>query len=400
MKTHMDIRQMEEMFLCGQKLYSWQIDQAGALLHSNAPSQTFFYDLFLLGNGFERLISYFADQQTPAIFCDKTGIAWIGAYREHTLFLLGPFFTVSATEKYIWHLCSRLNISQEMMAPLQKQLALLPAHPLNTANAYAVMLHYCVTGQQISASMVHLFHEVSEPEPDASWGSVNWHGTWEIERRFFSALRDGNIPDLTAALTEFSAGQVGTICPEDPLRQAKDELIVFITLCSRCAILGGVSPEGAYNLSDYYLQRVEACRHVSDVQNYSLEMCESFLRRIRQARKNSSYSTPVASCMEYIETHICEKISLEEMARSAGYTEYYLSAKFQRETGMTINYFIQKRKIDRSKDLLLLPGLSIADVAERLSFSSPSYFTAIFRKYTGMRPGDWRVRAQSAHGQN
>ena len=32
MKTHMDIQQMEEMFLCGQKLYSWQVDQAGALL--------------------------------------------------------------------------------------------------------------------------------------------------------------------------------------------------------------------------------------------------------------------------------------------------------------------------------------------------------------------------------
>ena len=60
------------------------------------------------------------------------------------------------------------------------------------------------------------------------------------------------------------------------------------------------------------------------------------------------------------------------------------------ETGLPINQYIQRQKIERAKELLRVPKLSISDVSERLAFSSPSYFSLIFRKFVGMSPGDYQ----------
>ena len=393
-ETYLDMENMQQMFLYAQDLCSWCLDAEGGLLDSNSPSQEFFYNIFSVGSGLDMVSRHFAHHTAPAIYSDKTGIAWIAAalFSGETLeryYLLGPFFTVDATEKYIRQLCSRLKVSQHLLDDLFKQLKLLPTIPLTTAHRYSIMLHYCVTGMQCLPADIPLLSEISDPSPDESWGDTNWHGTWAAEQHFFKTLSEGSISDISSALTAFSAGRVGTLCPDDPLRQAKDELIVMITLVSRAAMVGGVSPEGAYNLADDYVQRIEACSHVSDVQNYSIEMLSVYLQRIRQVRKNRAYSLPIASCMEYIETHLMEKISLENMAGEIGYTSYYLSSKFQKETGCTINQYIKRAKIEKSKELLKNPLLSISDVSERLAFSSPSYFSSVFKKITGMSPGDY-----------
>lgn len=94
--------------------------------------------------------------------------------------------------------------------------------------------------------------------------------------------------------------------------------------------------------------------------------------------------------MEYIETHICEKISLDAMAKELGYSSYYLSSKFQKESGMSLNSYINRQKVEIAKQLLCSPALNAADVSEHLCFSSPSYFTAIFRKFTGVTPSAYQ----------
>lgn len=388
---YMDIEKIQEMFLYGENLYSWHFQANGQLLYSNSPNQDFFYNIFLVGDGFDTVTAHFSQNACPIIYSDKTGIAWIAAAwkasdAEREIFLLGPFFTVDATEKYIWQLCSRMKISQTLLNSLFKQLKLLPTIPLTSALRYGIMLYYCVSGKQCFTSDIALHTEATQPDSGENWNSTTWHGTWAIEQKFFKAFREGTIRDLPAALAEFSAGHVGVLSADNPLRQAKNEVIVLITLLTRNAMIANVAPEGAYNLADYYFQRVEACVNVSDTWNYCFEACQAFILRVLQAKKESAYSKPIATCMEYIETHITEKIRLKDMAAEAGYTHYYLSSKFQKETGDTIAVYIQKRKVEYAKNLLKDSRLSIADVSQRLSFSSPSYFSSVFKKYTGMSP--------------
>ena len=94
--------------------------------------------------------------------------------------------------------------------------------------------------------------------------------------------------------------------------------------------------------------------------------------------------------MDYIQTHIFEKIQLEKMANELGYAAYYLSKRFKAETGISLNDYIKEQKVEQAKLLLSKAGASIAEISDRLCFSSPSYFCAVFKQHTGMAPSEYQ----------
>lgn len=401
-ETALRLENMRQMFLCGSSLYSWYLSQDFSLRYSNCPSEKFFYDMLMISSCRTAMEKHVLQNSEPIILNDQMGFAWIASAEKDAddvftgLHLLGPFFTVEASEAYLRDLCNKLRISQDLSSELIQQLKFVPTVPLNMALRYAVMLHYCVSGEQISLTDVVYEHTASQQEQESEWSSTNWHGTWEAEQMMFDGIRTGTMtlsPDAMELTKQFAHGRVGTMSPGDPLRQAKDELIVLAVLCSRAAILGGVSPEGGYNIADYYIQRGEACETVSAVQACQIELLQIVLQRVRKCRSNKDKSALVAACMEYVETHVLEKIRFEDMARDLGYAGYYLSKQFKKETGTALKDYINEQKIEYAKRLLDTTQTGVVEISERLAFSSPSYFGVIFQEYTGMTPSEYRSRA-------
>ena len=95
------------------------------------------------------------------------------------------------------------------------------------------------------------------------------------------------------------------------------------------------------------------------------------------------------SC-EYIKSHLGEPISIEELAKRTGYTEYYFSHKFKKEIGCSVNDYILNEKIERAKLLLSGTTESIQSISDNLAFSNRSYFYTCFQKITGMSPTEYR----------
>lgn len=384
------IRAMQEMLLYAHRLHHWHLDQDLRLICSNCPEEAFFYSLFTLGQEERAIAEHFRQSAYPLISADRMGIVWIIGKERDTYHLLGPFFSMEASENHIRQMCYRMQLSGTLIQKLLSQLQQIPVIHLNASIRYGIMLHCCLTEEKISTNDITLSIKTTDETRKPDWSSTSWHGTWAAEQELFNRIKDGNMNNFAEMAAKFAAGNIGTLSHGDPVRQAKNEGIVFATLCSRAAILGGVSPEGGYNLADYYILRIEAADSVNAVQYCTGEMLEAFMRRICQCKVNSRYSPAVSTCMDYIETHISEKISLEAMARELGYSSYYLSSKFQKEVGESLNHFISRQKVEQAKQLLANHNISAADVSERLAFSSPSYFTAIFRKYTGVTPSAWQ----------
>ena len=390
---------MRQMFLCANSLYSWHLAPDLSLQYSNCPSEKFFYDMLMVSSCSASMDGHFRKSALPILLNDNMGFAWIAAVEKDTdantigVHLLGPIFTVEASESYLRSLCVKLHISSELSHELMRQLKFVPTVPLNMALRYAVMLHYCVSEEQIALTDVVYENTAIQPDLSSEWSSTNWHGTWEAEQMMFESIRNGTMelsPDAMELTDRFSAGKVGIMCPGDPLRQAKDELIVLAVLCSRAAILGGVSPEGGYNLADYYIQRGESCETVKDVRACHMELLQVVLQRVRKCRSNMDKSALVVACMEYVATHIFEKITFEDMAKELGYAGYYLSKRFKKDTGVALKDYINEQKIEHAKRMLTNTQAGVVEVSERLAFSSPSYFGLVFQEYTGMTPSEYQ----------
>jgi AraC-like DNA-binding protein len=101
----------------------------------------------------------------------------------------------------------------------------------------------------------------------------------------------------------------------------------------------------------------------------------------------------------YIDGHIGERISLNELAHQAGVSRFHFARQFRLSTGESPMEYLRRVRIERSKSILLNRGATIAEVAARLGFSDQSHFTRIFGRLVGVSPGnfarceDWEPRA-------
>lgn len=97
------------------------------------------------------------------------------------------------------------------------------------------------------------------------------------------------------------------------------------------------------------------------------------------------YRDRIEQIKKYIAAHVEEKLELDDIADHFYMSRYYLSHYFRKETGFTLIQYITNQKITAAKKMLK-SGMSVTDVAMRLSYNSDSHFISIFKKMTGTTP--------------
>ena len=201
---------------------------------------------------------------------------------------------------------------------------------------------------------------------------------------------DINYHNILQASSRMSPGV--PIQGQDPLRQTKTSIVVFTTLVSRAAMEGGLSPEIAYSLGDSYIQSVEDCRDSGELNALAHAMYHDFVYRVHHLHVNPNYSHAIQKCCDYIELSLDRKIRTADLAALVGYTEYYLTEKFKKETGQSVSSYIRYAKVERAKVLLESTELSVREIAERLAFNTVNYFIQSFRDTTGYSPAQYRKK--------
>lgn len=379
------------------QLNSYIIDTGLTLLDSN-DSTSFFFHLFSISSCSSMIEEHFKALDSPILVSDKMGFSWlcvpvtISNFDEHYYQLNGPFFTIEANETYLRSLCVKLRLSDAMSNGLLMQCKRIPTISLHYALRIAVAIHFGINHTTINYSDIPIINEAVDHITTPDWEERNYHGTWELEQNLLKAIQNGDWNGYVSAASA-NTGTIGTLSNDNPLRQAQNESIIFVALAIRASVFGGLSPEHAYSISDYYIQRIESCNTIKEVESYSNDVIQTLISRVHAIRKSQSkYGNVVSQVMEYISMHLTEKIVLKEMAAELGYATYYLSNLFQKETGQSVNVYIKKEKIEMAKKLLLNKQLGIAEISDRLAFSSPSFFSATFLQYTGLTPKEFRMQ--------
>ena len=104
----------------------------------------------------------------------------------------------------------------------------------------------------------------------------------------------------------------------------------------------------------------------------------------------------VATAIEYIRTHACEKIAPADIIHAMGCSERHASHLFSSIRKHTILDEIHLRRIDLAKDQLEARINSVETIAELCGYNSPTDFTRVFKRYTGTTPRNWQ-KQQCTH---
>jgi AraC family transcriptional regulator len=95
----------------------------------------------------------------------------------------------------------------------------------------------------------------------------------------------------------------------------------------------------------------------------------------------------------YIEQHLDERLSLDELARVAGVSRFHFARQFRLRTGESPMGFLLRARIERGKSLLRDGAASIGNVAAALGFADQSHFTRTFKRVVGVPPSEYKTGA-------
>ncbi len=108
-------------------------------------------------------------------------------------------------------------------------------------------------------------------------------------------------------------------------------------------------------------------------------------------RTDIRVSMLVKTISSYLDAHLAESISLDELSRTVFLSKYYLERVFRRETGVSIYQMLLQKRMIRARDLMR-EGLSLTLVAQQCGFSEYSGFYKAFKNEYGISPREYAAR--------
>lgn len=102
------------------------------------------------------------------------------------------------------------------------------------------------------------------------------------------------------------------------------------------------------------------------------------------------YLHQLENALNYIDTHLTQELTLEEIAHAAGMSRSHFSAVFKSMNGVTAWEYITNKRIELALHLLRQGKLSITQIAMECGFNTMANFNRSFKKVTHRTPSEYR----------
>ncbi len=248
-----------------------------------------------------------------------------------------------------------------------------------------LMLPRILLVRQYDTRLVH--HQIKKRTSDTyelgfyldGTGTVNIQGTeYPISRGGIRFTKPGTVlystPDYRCITVYFDFGEERTLYRNQILEN----------------ISSYISTSG--NLQDLFEALLKA--HLSTQVTAPLQqnaLLLSLLASLHEIQYTADkYSSAVRLCMEYMQQHFCEKITLETLASVAGYSRLHMLRLFKQDLGQTPHQWLTAVRLEYAKKLLSETNQNIDLIASSCGFGSVSHFKTMFKQSANCTPGAYR----------
>lgn len=95
--------------------------------------------------------------------------------------------------------------------------------------------------------------------------------------------------------------------------------------------------------------------------------------------------------LRYIDEHISQGLTAEELARVSGYSFYHFCHLFAIDMGLSVGAYLRRRRLELAAGEILQGG-SITEISTKSGFETPSGFSKAFRRHYGMAPTEYKSK--------
>lgn len=100
----------------------------------------------------------------------------------------------------------------------------------------------------------------------------------------------------------------------------------------------------------------------------------------------------IETVLDYIESHLNEKLDLEKVSEAVHYSKYHLHRMFTNTVGMTVHDYVQRRQLTEAAKLLVFSSKPIIELAFLCGYESQQAFSSAFKSMYKVPPAQYRDR--------
>lgn len=113
---------------------------------------------------------------------------------------------------------------------------------------------------------------------------------------------------------------------------------------------------------------------------------------INEIKAKNNHDYLYQTILRYVSENYLRPLTMPIIAEELHYSVSYLSHIFKERNSLSIMQYAQHLKIKKAKDFLRSTDKSVAEISELLGFQDSNYFSAVFKKSTGLSPRNYRAK--------
>ena len=136
-------------------------------------------------------------------------------------------------------------------------------------------------------------------------------------------------------------------------------------------------------------QQIKRIENIIQLKEWILSMSKKVFEYTQE--KNANYtSDSIQWVKDYIRDYLHEDLSLQSIADMISLTPHYFSKLFKEETGINFIDFLTEERMKKAREFLTTTNMTIDQIAEKVGFTSSSYFIRRFKRQYGLTPGQYK----------
>lgn len=239
------------------------------------------------------------------------------------------------------------------------------------------------------ASGASAFTISEEPDPGEQKTDTGVYA--DMDNLIVNAVRKNNQQELKEAFVQFIYGLPHE---EEQQRQYLHRMMLKTEFMLHDSY--GLTEESKKKFQKYYknLQSLNAAKSVDVC--YKI-LCDVTQERQREAAQDETkyFKGYMSEAVAYIDEHLMdEDLSIVSVASHIYLNPVYFGRVFKNTFHMTFKKYLLQQRMEKARALLEGGNDSIGDICEAVGIHNPSYFSHLFKQYTGKLPSEYKKEYQ------
>ena len=238
--------------------------------------------------------------------------------------------------------------------------------------------------------------DVSEEDDKTELSEKNYskiYRRYDQEKQFLSMIRNGDTKNILSAFEKLSGPEALSDFSKETLNYYASGygLAILKALSRKAAEESGLSVITIDEITQKYTQLSSATYNAELQTRYQIDMIVELTKAVHNHKLSlDKYSPPIQRVMEYINLHLGDHISNDDLAANASMSISHLSKVFKKETGGTMTEYIALMRCKKAAGLLKKTDLPVQEISSYVGYSDNNYFVKVFKKIYDLTPSEYR----------